>query len=294
MTLRMKTNYYFDNIEEPVIIPFTPLPVSSKLPYQLCTIGHVFFAANFYTEREKQKNYQIIYTDEGSGILTYEGKRYVLDKNTAVLIYCYGRHHYRTGDTGTWKYRFLHIQGTGCPAFYDTLNPNGLTVVKLQFSSEFNQCFDKLMKYVEWGDHQSDLAIPALIMRILTDMCLNRNRNENGRKTEYHRQVVETAIRYMETHLGRSDFNVSEIARNAGFNESYFSRLFKRITGTSTQEYLIRLRIDRSKHLLKKSLKSVTEIAYEVGFANVNVYIRDFKKLTGITPLKYRLYAEGV
>ncbi|MBM7567612.1 AraC family transcriptional regulator [Paenibacillus sacheonensis] len=290
----MKTTFFFDNIAEPVIIPFTPLPVSSKLPYQLCTIGHVHFAAKFYTEREKQKNYQIIYTESGSGVLHYEGKRYALEKNQAVLIHCTGSHRYHTGPTGTWKYRFMHIKGTGCPAFYETINPSGLQPVILQHSSEFNYCFDKLMKCVEDGDHRSDLAIPALIMRILTELSLNRGMHGNARKSDYHQQVIEDAIVFMEAQLGRGDFSVAEVARNAGFNESYFSRLFKRMTGTSTQEYLMRLRIDRSKHLLKKTMQSVSDVAYEVGFENVNVYIRDFKKLTGVTPLKYRLYADGV
>ncbi|SFT03577.1 AraC family transcriptional regulator [Paenibacillus sp. BC26] len=290
----MRTSYYFDNIEEPVILPFTPLAVSRKLPYQLCTVGHVHFAEKFYTEREKQKNYQIIFTDEGSGILTYEGKKVVLDRGKVALINCFGHHHYRTGDSGVWKYRFLHIKGSGVPAFYDTINPSGLAPVTLQHFSEFNSCFDKIMRYVEEGDHQSDLAIPVLIMRILTELTLNRNRGEGARKTEYHQQVIESAIRFMEAQLNRGDFSVAEVARHAGFNESYFSRLFKRMTGTSTQEYLMRLRIDRSKHLLKKSMSSVSEVAYEVGFENVNVYIRDFKKLTGVTPLKYRLFADGV
>ncbi|WP_164545515.1 AraC family ligand binding domain-containing protein [Paenibacillus albus] len=94
---RLKTTYYFDNIEEPVIIPFTPLAVSRRLPYQLCTIGYVHFAGGFYTEREKQRNYQIIYTDEGSGLLTYNGKKFELDKGTAVFINCYEPHYYHTG-----------------------------------------------------------------------------------------------------------------------------------------------------------------------------------------------------
>ncbi|UVI33032.1 AraC family transcriptional regulator [Paenibacillus spongiae] len=289
----MKTRYHFDNIEEPVMIPFTPLPVSSKLPYQLCTIGYVHFAQDFYTQREGQQNYQIIHTDAGSGLLTYKGKRYTLEKNHVILIDCNEQHHYCTGPAGEWKYRFLHINGGGCPAFYDTINQSGLTPVLLAHSSEFNYCFQKILAYVEEGDLRSDLVIPVHIMRILTELALNRN-NQHTRKSEYHRQVIDDAVRFMENQIGRADFSVTEIARHAGFNENYFSRLFKRMTGTSAQEYLIRLRIDRSKHLLKKSAKPVSEVAFEVGFENVNVYIRDFKKLTGVTPLKYRLYAEGV
>ncbi|AZN39979.1 AraC family transcriptional regulator [Paenibacillus albus] len=174
------------------------------------------------------------------------------------------------------------------------INPSGLTIVALPHASEFNSCFDKMLKLVETRDHQSDLAIPSLIMRMLTELSLNRNRSDGARKTDYHQKVIETAIRFMEDQLSRGDFGIAEVARHTGFNESYFSRLFKRMTGTKAQAYLMRIRIDRSKHLLKKTMKSVTEVAYEVGFENVNVYIRDFKKLTGTTPLKYRQFEDSV
>ena len=68
----------------------------------------------------------------------------------------------------------------------------------------------------------------------------------------------------------------------------HFMRLFKRYSGFSPYEYVLNYRIHDSKRLLKESDLSVKEIAYQVGFNDVNNYIREFKKLVGTTPVKYR------
>lgn len=73
-------------------------------------------------------------------------------------------------------------------------------------------------------------------------------------------------------------------------SESHFTHVFKRYTGTSPYEYLIKYRINHSKFLLKQSVIPIGDIAEAVGFKNVNNYIREFKKLVGTTPLKYRNY----
>jgi AraC-like DNA-binding protein len=96
-------------------------------------------------------------------------------------------------------------------------------------------------------------------------------------------------VDYMRNHYDQP-LGLSDIASVVHLSPFHFSRIFKGHTSTSPHEYLIRYRIDRSKRLLRDTDMSINEIALAVGFTNANNYIRDFKKLVGTTPSKFRRF----
>ena len=178
------------------------------------------------------------------------------------------------------------------PAIFEIINQASIFPIHLIDPFEFNQSFDKMLRLIETLDYQSDLKIPALLINILTDLAINRNERIETRNRDYHRNLIEEAFKYIQTNY-RQKLLIRDLAKSMGFNESYFTRLFKRIAGTTPHEYLMRLRIDKAKQILKQTEKSVVEISSDVGFDNVNVFIRDFKKYTGTTPLRYKNYTES-
>ena len=71
---------------------------------------------------------------------------------------------------------------------------------------------------------------------------------------------------------------------------TYFSYVFKQITGRTFTEYLNYLRIMKAKELLTNSNKTVSGISYEVGFNDPAYFDRVFKKEVGMSPGKYRKF----
>ena len=70
---------------------------------------------------------------------------------------------------------------------------------------------------------------------------------------------------------------------------NYFGDLIKKETGKSAQEYIQLVVMEKVKELLAESNKTVSEIAYELGFKYPHHLSRVFKKVTGTTPNEYRL-----
>ncbi len=70
---------------------------------------------------------------------------------------------------------------------------------------------------------------------------------------------------------------------------SWFARVFKRHTGTSPQQYLINVRINKAKELLVSSTYNISKIAEIVGYYNPLYFSRVFKKHTGCSPSEYRI-----
>lgn len=84
------------------------------------------------------------------------------------------------------------------------------------------------------------------------------------------------------------DWSVLDLLRIAHMSQSNFMRVFKRATGQSPIEYLIRLRIQEATRLLRTTDRTVTEIAFDVGFQDSNYFSRQFKQALGISPRAYR------
>jgi two-component system response regulator YesN len=98
---------------------------------------------------------------------------------------------------------------------------------------------------------------------------------------------VEEAKQYIEDHLSR-DFSLEEVADYIGLNASYFSQLFKQSTGETFAQYRIRRRIERAKQLLAVPHRKITDVSFEVGYADHPHFTKTFKKATGCTPSEYR------
>lgn len=101
--------------------------------------------------------------------------------------------------------------------------------------------------------------------------------------------MIDSVISFLQAEY-KKKVNTHDMVELVHLSEYHFLRIFKKYTGLSPYEYLINYRINKSKSLLKETNLSVNEIAYEVGFNNINNFIRDFKKLVGVSPLKYRNY----
>ena len=71
-------------------------------------------------------------------------------------------------------------------------------------------------------------------------------------------------------------------------SKCHFIRNFQKQLGSSPLQYINRYRIEISKEALKYTNKSINAICIDIGFSDVNNYIRKFKEFNGLTPLEYR------
>jgi AraC family transcriptional regulator len=85
------------------------------------------------------------------------------------------------------------------------------------------------------------------------------------------------------------DLSLAELAAVGGMSTFHFAREFKRATGETPHQYLIKTRVDRAKELLSRSELPLVEVGFQSGFSHQSHFTRLFRKSTGTTPHSYRL-----
>ena len=98
---------------------------------------------------------------------------------------------------------------------------------------------------------------------------------------------VRVAKSYIEAHYNEN-ITLNLIAGMVYLNPVYFSIMFKKEEGTNFLEYLINIRVNKAKELLKDSTFSIAEVARKIGYKDTRYFTVLFKRITGITPKEFR------
>lgn len=104
---------------------------------------------------------------------------------------------------------------------------------------------------------------------------------------EAARGIASSVMFWIDENYRRK-FSLDAMAQELGKSRSYLSRRFHAETGENIHDYLNTIRLRRACELLLHCALPVSEIAGQVGFAEVTYFISSFKKGIGETPLQYR------
>ncbi len=99
------------------------------------------------------------------------------------------------------------------------------------------------------------------------------------------------SLKYIRNYIDENyvqNINFSSLAKNTGYSEGHFRRLFTEAFATSPQNYLISVRCEKAVQLLKDTSMSCTDIASRCGFADSNQLSKMIKKNYGMTPSQIR------
>lgn len=100
--------------------------------------------------------------------------------------------------------------------------------------------------------------------------------------------LISPALEYIHQHYTEGLISIQEMADLCNISEDYFRKLFKSFYGTSPIKYINDLKISRAKELLSTNFYTVSQVCELSGFSDISYFSREFKKATGVCPLKYK------
>ncbi|MBP3705972.1 MAG: helix-turn-helix transcriptional regulator [Clostridia bacterium] len=200
-------------------------------------------------------------------------------------------HHGISGKNGV-KYRHITLD------LNDYINNSVATIryiepilnSKILFSSRCNSkelynCIMEIAELTKTKNAESILMIQSKIFNIfalLYKYCYVEQKSENTPNTK-----LSNIIKFIDSHFSEQ-LTTSALSEKFGYDESYFCRKFKAVTGLPVMTYIKILRLEQAQELLKSSSENVHNIAALCGFADHCYFTRSFRNYFHCTPSEFR------
>lgn len=222
---------------------------------------------------ENRKSYGLSFAISGKLIYHHGGKTYTSEKGRAIFLPKGASYTLECCQKGVFTLiNFECDEASGFSEFKS---------VKINSDKAFLHDHKELENLFVFKDTDLHAHSLSLFYSILTRVVQN-----SGQLGVF--PILRPAVEYMQSNIGETQISNKLLAEKSEISEVYFRKLFKECYGISPGQYLLRIKIDKAKQLLRTEQLTVTQISAECGYSNVYHFCEIFKKKTGMTPTEYR------
>ena len=160
-------------------------------------------------------------------------------------------------------------------------------------SREVLDFIERIRREMPGASERSRLAIKTYLKMVLLALVNHYSELREAREALSRRranvQRLTPVLEHVQKHSDEP-VRVDDAARLCAMSACCFMNLFKEVTGQSFVAYLNRFRVTRAQTLLRTTDKAISEVSLETGFCNQSYFGVIFRRVTGTTPLAYRLH----
>ncbi|NQX49873.1 response regulator [Paenibacillus tritici] len=127
---------------------------------------------------------------------------------------------------------------------------------------------------------------------IITVCSRLMNTIASERQSSY-KQLIDQAKEYIRSHYEESDMSIGRVCQHLHISTGYFSSIFKKEMKMTFVSYLLQIRLEAAKELLRSTELKAFEIAERIGFADPNYFSFCFRKKYGQSPKEYKNSSRG-
>lgn len=213
---------------------------------------------------------------------------YYLSANSGFLI-CPGQvNTYYADEEDPWEYTWLEFDGLRVNEYLHLANLTKDSPIYTPISVELGEKVRDEMLYIAHHPDHNALDLIGHLYLFLSNLTYSSiapsQRQRAGSMKDYY---IREAVNYIEQHY-YEPITVEQIASSCNLNRSYFTRLFKKATQSSPQDFLIKYRMTKASEFLKVTNYSIGKISELVGYPNQLYFSKAFKSFFGISPKEYR------
>jgi AraC-like DNA-binding protein len=151
--------------------------------------------------------------------------------------------------------------------------------IMIYINSFFNECESKLAGHNDILDALATIITHSLIRAQLSVAA--------SKSVIYEKFEIQKVVEYMQQNFGKK-LTIKSLAKMVSMSESSFIRLFKKETGLSPMDFLIKLRIDKAKKLIRAGSMNITEVSLHCGFSSTSHFSTSFTKHAGVKPSEFQ------
>lgn len=131
------------------------------------------------------------------------------------------------------------------------------------------------------------LKAQTCLFGIFEDLCAEKKKNSVLALPKRNFSEMKAMLEFIDGHYGEK-ISLGDIAKAAHVSKNSCILIFKQFVGSTPANYLMNYRLQKGVSLLENTDKTVTEIAYAVGFSGGSYFAETFKAAFGYSPVKYK------
>lgn len=218
---------------------------------------------------EKMTNrrcYGLSFCINGKITYTHNGKKFVSDSKNAVILPKGGTYTLYGNEKGLFPCINFDCTEKLCDTFVLIPLPESESLIK-----KYNQMLS--LSLFE-GNH-------AKIFSIFYDILHKLSSYENVNQT------IAPAISFIEKNYHNANLKNQDLANECNISEVYFRKLFLKQFHTTPKQFILDIRLQKAKQLLKEGRLKIYAISEQCGFSNSYHFCHTFKEKTGLSPTEY-------
>lgn len=242
-------------------------------------------------------DFEVYFFIDGEGYFLIEGNCYTLSPFTLLVIRPGEVHCFKsTGEKHYERYvinfdsDFLNLDEGDASLIYSPFmnrehGKNNL--YKINYNSIIVNIFNDFNEISLLSLEGMTLAAKSSLEMLLTKIYLtSKQQNADVGKDSLSSELINEVLKYINENIS-SQLTLDIIASQFFISKYHLSRLFKKLTGVSVIDYVIRKRVFLSQQLLKGGFTS-SQVCVKAGFGDYSAFYRSFKRVVGYSPIQQR------
>jgi len=264
-------------------------PMPSKGEYMILFSGESQTESNHLVGPSVHDYHLIHVVISGKGRFRIRGKQYELSAGDSFIIFPGELFEYESDSTEPWFYRWIATRGQQMDVALSSMGISASNPIICTSDYEhIPSLVNDITQALRTGDSSCDMLANGYLRLLIAAYMQHTEVNVPAQKEplsdiEYQ---IEQGIRFLTLQYSQP-ISIERLARSVGYHRTYYSKMFKKLTGLSPMNFLLKIRMERAKLLMGTRL-TIEQISSSVGFADPLYFSKQYRKWYGMSPSEYR------
>lgn len=245
------------------------------------------YGSNYNVKRTSMKNSYMLILLKSSGVFNLNGANSKAEKDT-VIIYDRNTVQEYSSDGNIFICDWVCFDTENESDFFDSLDIPLNTLVKYTDADFFSALIRNIASEFYSVNSKRSKMIDSLLKTLLIKISMTNGLRETTHQNIDPHYSVLTELRNKIYRNPQLKWNVDAMAADVNMSRSYFQHIYREIFGVSCISDVISGKIEKAKEILSETSCTISQVSAMCGYDNEEHFMRQFKKIVGVTPTVYR------
>ena len=253
--------------------------------FNLDMAGISYCDGSYRISRKKSRIYVFEYVISGKGFLKINSHEFFPEAGDVYIAHSGSNHSYGSSAENPWTKIWFNVRGSLVRNLMETYSMNNVYhIKKCNLENIFCRGLEKIREDNASAHYNASLTVHEIIMNIFSVIA--------SREIKIISPEALKLKNYLDANVSGT-VSLEDMGKLISKSPSQTIRIFKKEWGMTPYNYLLDKKIQTAKLLLGNTVKTVKEIAYELGFNDEYYFSNVFRKKTGLYPSFYRAGGRG-